>query len=259
MLIEAVYATIGDPKRWDDFLNLLAGFVPYDSAGIQIYDTKRHTSAIDTQIGLDPAALTAYQAYYCTINPWMRHPRALQPDVILTSEVLLSPEEYRRTEFCHDFGAPNHMEHTIGCKLSNDENVNAYLSLHRRAAYGPYGDADEAILKALMPHLQRAARLSGRLSQLESLHQALLQSAGPLFTVDADLRLFETNAEGEDLLRSGLLFSVTNGLLCARDANREALVRLATGTADTEFLKDSSGQDYLVKAIPASPKWLLSA
>src|SRR5262249_23759210 len=140
LLIEAAYASVDDPKGWDEFLQLLARYVQFDMAAFQIYDTQGRAAAINLEIGFDPAALKAYETYYCKVNPWLRDPQRSPPGTERIGNNIITFDKLRGTEFHHDFGEPKYVENSLGCNLSNEENAIAYLSLNRRAAYGLFQD-----------------------------------------------------------------------------------------------------------------------
>ena len=250
LLIEAAYASVDDPKGWEEFLQLLARHVRFDMAAFQIYDTQGRAAAINVEIGFDPAALKAYEAYYSKVNPWLRDPKLFPPGAVMIGEEIVTLDELRRTEFHHDFGQPNHVDHSLGCNLSNEENAIAYLSLNRRAAYGMFQEDELQLMRALTPHLRRAARLGGRVALLHSTNQALSAMSGAVLVVDRRLRILEVNADAEAMLRSGQLLRTREGALDADETNRATLIRLAAGLSDTETLRDAAGQEFVVRAVP---------
>jgi DNA-binding CsgD family transcriptional regulator len=219
-------------------------------AAFQIYDTQGRAAAINVEIGFDPAALKAYEAYYSKVNPWLRNPKLFPPGAVMIGEEIVTFDKLRRTEFHHDFGKPSHVEHTLGCNLSNEENAIAYLSLNRRAALGMFQEDELHLMRALAPHLRRAARVGGRVALLHSTNQTLSAMAGAVLVIDRRLRILEANADAEGMLRSGQLLCAREGTLDASEINCAALVRLANGLSDTETLQDASGQEFVIRAVP---------
>jgi len=248
-LIAAIYHAIEDPNAWDEFLKLLGGHLPFDTAALNIHEAPEYTAILHTDLSFDAAARAAYDAGY--------RRRISQAREAGSHGLPLS--DCPCVEFGEERGVPSHFSHSMGCKLSDGGSGATYLTLSRHAAYGCFTDAERSVMNALLDHLQRATRIIGRISLLESLHDALLESGGAAFIVAANLRILEANAEGEALLRSGRLFSEANGLLEISEPGRAMLARLAAGASETERIVDPAGQDYVVKAIPVSRKALLSS
>jgi DNA-binding CsgD family transcriptional regulator len=255
-LIEAIYAAAENADGWREFLQLLTRYVDFDMAAVHVYDREKRAGAVSLDLGLDAAARASYDTYYSKRNPWMRDERSLVPGSVSSSDEILPYSEYRRSEFCSDFGIPNRVEHSLGCNLSTRAKTAAYLSLNRSAAAGPFTAEEKQKMAALMPHLQRAVRIGEGLAVLEALDGALRDSAAASFRLDAKLRILELNPEGERLLQSGRLLVTKNGSLAVRETNQEAFARLANGSTDTERLIDSTGEEHVVKAVPVSGKRL---
>jgi DNA-binding CsgD family transcriptional regulator len=251
-IVELIYASAEDPENWSEFLRLLRRSIQFDVAAMHAYDYEGRTPSVGIDLDLDASARRAYESYYGRLNPWIRG-RSFVAGRVLSSDQILPLSRYRRTEFGQDFGVPNRIEYSLSCNLSTCASAVDQLSLNRRASLGLFTVEEHRIMRALVPHLQRAIRLSRQLSTLESFQDTFLESAA-VFVVDANRRILEVNAEAERMLKTGLLFSASNGSLGTREPNQNPLNRLAAGLADTERMIDSAAQEYRAKGVKISRK-----
>src|SRR4051794_31096112 len=92
------------------------------------------------------------------------------------------------SEFHCDFLRPLRLFEVMGGVIAQDTSTVAMISVLRSRQAGEYGDFERDTLQHLLPHLQQAMRLSGKLNALESMSQDLAQA---LDAVDFALILIE--------------------------------------------------------------------
>ncbi len=81
---------------------------------------------------------------------------------------LCSREEMESSAAFREWYAPRDGIHGFGGTILATGTAQSVITAIRSAAAGPFGESEKAILRALMPHLKRAALLHGELGSTRS-------------------------------------------------------------------------------------------
>ncbi len=175
-LIGRIYDAALAPERWPAFLEDLAEVVDGHVANLA------HTNPQGTRITMaatarfDPQALKEYAAYYGKLDPWLR--AATAGGLIRAGEIglgnrLLHAHDVQKTEFYNDFGRRFNVNGGFSVILSVQGNVASAVSVTQRKR--DFGESEVLLLRALLPHLQRALQLHDRFAGLAHQRDAAMQ------------------------------------------------------------------------------------
>jgi DNA-binding CsgD family transcriptional regulator len=249
-LIELVYAGTDESETWEPFLDSLAPVIPFDVAAIQIFGRESRIPDLQMQAGLDSAAVWAYREHYCHLNPWIREHADRVANTVWAGEEILPFDAYRKSAFYQEFGACNHIAHSIGCNVSEGEDGSGVLSLSRRHSTGEFTQSETGVIRMLAPHLRRAVRMRGRLAECRTAI-AIQRALAPAYLVlDERLRVHDASAGAEAFLKSSGVLSLRKGRLSIPTQYQELVGSLVRGERHSATLRDDRGRPQRVRAIP---------
>jgi DNA-binding CsgD family transcriptional regulator/PAS domain-containing protein len=162
-----LYDAATEPSAWERLGARLATALGGQTSALWIVE---HGHVREMVSSLPAEAVTQYQQYYHTLDPWAartsRTPRLqarLGPELVPQRVVLAS-------EFYHDWGARFGVCHVVGAVMPLDVRATATLglALERPSTAEAFTDADRQRLNLVLPHLQRAVQLRRRLVHLEA-------------------------------------------------------------------------------------------
>ena len=165
-------------------------------------------------------------------------PALAWPDLVRRAEVV-DDWEYDRSPIYNEMIRPQKLKEFAVATLARGRAYVALFTLTLPERHGDF-DADQlALLRRLVPHLQRAKRLELRLGELAASNGALLQGLHRLaqgaILVDGEGRIVACNAAAEAILRVGDGLAIRGGKLRAAEHGHTqrllALIATATATA----------------------------
>ncbi len=222
--------------------------------------------------GLGAAALADYAAHWVREDPWVAL-RARMPVGVHRPERLLPPGSTERSRIWQEWGRPNDAgRHGLTALLARGPAGHTALVFHRRADAPPFDDAEQGLVEALFPHLQRVfgahARLAGGQDSAAIALRAGLDAIGDgVALVDPAGRVVFANASLRRMAdqRDGIGLSAEGGIEIADVAARQALARAVhaamaaldgrLGLLPTAGVlavpRASGGAPWMVRALPA--------
>lgn len=251
-LLELLYASPGSERHWSEFLLALTDTLHGSCANLIIHDYGLHRTAVPVTAKTEPEALSEYVREWGRADPWQRRSqtRPLKAGTVVLGEELVTDAEFTATDFHRGFGR----HHDVGrCVIGTIEATStgvSVVSINRAQRQRRFDARDEALIRALLPHLQRAIHLHRRLSGADIVSSAAVEAIEQLshgvFFVSAIAELRHANRFGRSLLAEG------DGLVCdhaelraARDRDtrrlREAISRAAHRSGE-----DSPGHSGLL-------------
>lgn len=178
--------------------------------------------------GVHAMAQHGYVHVFAGNNEWSVRGHRRPVGSVFHSDQLIGREDFRQSPFFRDYLEGYGFE--VGLIALLDRHGRDHLCL---CFPGPTGEPEtlaEAV-KLLLPHFQRAVRISRRLAEADlaaATARAVLDAApSAILMCDADLRLTYANAAGEALLREGYLVAREGRLLLPQQAETRRLQGLA--------------------------------
>ncbi len=236
-LIELIYDAALDPALWPVVLNRLTDLVGGHVGQISTLSLATGTF-VDNSPRMPPEALFDYACHWVRRNPYIPRADHMRTGVVYHNYDVISREALRRTAIYHEFFAPHGLEQGIAVKLLADEAGQALIALWRDAGKDGFSAVETDLLSSIVPHLQRALRVSERIAAAQVARDASAEALDRLrqavLLVDARCHVMFANSAGEAILTDGSgLHRGAGGILQARRSGETAqLHRLVAGAAD---------------------------
>lgn len=249
-LIDGAYASAADRACWPAFLDRVSTTFGGPST---IYRWSK-AAPDDNRPLIDNfgEAGEAYRAHYARHNVWVTDAAHVRSP-ITPSEQITPIGDLERTEFYNDWMAPQGLKHGVSCQLSDRLGMVYNLGVIRPPARGEFGRADQRLLAAAMPHVQRALELAHQLERLEHhVDGALAAFAGlglGALTLDARGQVIFANAAAERMLAATPALLVRFGRLSAVRESLDGPLRAAIAAA-TGAGRVHRGRTGAVLAVP---------
>jgi DNA-binding CsgD family transcriptional regulator len=262
-LIGLIYDAAEDASGWPRLLRAIGEALNGVSCGLAADDRRGGRTRMHESHGLDPHYLNQYGTYYGTIDAWVAAgwPHYVAGEVF-PSHRSITDETLRESEFYNDFLRHQNLFYAMPGIIAKSDGLTAIITLMRSASTGPFVAADEAMLRTLLPHLQRAIRIHQHLNvagrsvrALDSVAIGLLlvTSSGKLVFANLYARQILNQDDGISLNKKGVLATRLHdsSLLaeCARTAATSQGKGMHAGSAFT-VERPSGKRPYCVQASP---------
>ena len=234
-LIQALYAAPGDEASWHRFLGDLCGSLDGSQASFISHDLTARRPAIAVNVRTDPTALRDYLAHWGREDPWAysAKSRGLTGGSVVSGDQLISRRDLAKTAFFNDFGREYDVTQCLAGTIEAGAHALSVVSINASDARAAFGPEDVALLRALMPHLQRALQLHRRIASAESAlkttREALDLTWHGILILDSAGRVVETNRT------AALILNAADGLRVERHELR------ASSSALTDALRTLIG------------------
>ena len=204
-LVERIYDAAIAPELWPAFLEALAEVMDGHLANLAHTDARGEKIIFGATARFDPEARREYDEHYATLDPWFKS--ATAKGLIRTGEIelgqrLVSANDYQKTGFYNDFGRGYGFDAGLSVILRMDHNVAAAVSVTQRGR--EFGDAELALVRRLLPHLQRALqiheRLTGLAHQRSAAEEVIDRLPFGVVLVDASGRAVLVNRAAQQIL-----------------------------------------------------------
>ncbi len=221
-LVGSVYDAATDPGLWPVFLDKFAEAVQSASTQIFLYDVERHGGNLAATTRLDPQLQKEYNEYYIGVDCFGIHGlKLITTGNVATGQMMCPDSILEDSEFYNDFLRRMGTFHQLGGFIYKDRSVASVISTLRPKGAGPFDEGDVQLLRALMPHLQRAVQLHQRIASLEnkadSVSEALDRIPIGFLVMDAASKVVVLNHRAQTILNlnDGLSLG-RNGLVTPR-------------------------------------------
>lgn len=189
--------------QWQPFLELLGEGLRGQCATLAEHDYASGSGQILAAYGVDAAMQARYDAHFSRINVWFAPQANLPAGSVVRSEQLLPLAELQRSEYFADWLRPQGLQHALGSTVIRDDTMVVKLGVLRGRRSGAMSDEELQAVRSLMPHLDKALRVSQRLrsSELGNLYvdQAFEANRLGLLLVDKDLGIHKLNRAAEGI------------------------------------------------------------
>lgn len=228
-VVSEIYEAAISPGHWELALTRLTDAFAPDRWGCAMLIWERVAPPAGRFVGSAGVHAMARQAYvhvFAGTNDWSARGHDLPVGVVCHSDALVDREAFRQSAFYKDYLAGFEME--VGVLGLIDRHRSDHLCL---CLPGPdLGSTArlEAALRLLMPHIQRATRISRRIGEAElaaqTAREVLDRAPTAVMMCDAELRITYANPAAEALLREGYLRQ-DGSRLAVRDRRQMQVLR----------------------------------
>jgi DNA-binding CsgD family transcriptional regulator len=236
-VVGAIYGTTTSAEAWNEVGHSLQQLLRSNACGIAVYNFRSRQGFIHFGSGYSAKSMRAYQCKYAALDVWLRNEEWYRvPGAVQTGRELVPEPELLRSEFYHDWLAPQDLFHRVSAVLMREGDNLCYFSMLRSRQVEPF-DADETRVCAILaPHLRRTVQLRSRLVVLEEERRAMLDVLNllstPIILCDGDGVPVIVNEAGRQTLAAGDGLRLQGGKLSAdRQAQTDQLLRMIGGAA----------------------------
>ncbi|MGA2133377.1 MAG: helix-turn-helix transcriptional regulator [Bryobacteraceae bacterium] len=200
-LIGLIYEAVEDSEGWPVFLARLMKAMNGTAAALHFQDLGSGAENISVNMGLDPALAKAYAEHYHHVNILLqRAAPLLTPGTIVTNPQICEDATLARSEYYDEFMRPQDIFYVAGGAIARKGTQTSLTSIFRPRRGGPYLEPEIALVKLLIPHLRRAARLRHGLNMLQVETTALDALTLGILIVDEHLEVLCANSSGRKIL-----------------------------------------------------------
>lgn len=173
-LIGQIYDAAERPELWPVFLNDAAAVLRSNLATIVLHDLTSLDGTVAVMNGASPEAQRAYETHWGANNIYvLRGVGRLPPGTVVHGGMLCTDEEVLKSDYYHEFLRTNDWFYAAGGPITTDQEVVSLFSVQRPRRKGQFAKRELALIRTLMPHLQRAVRMHHHLHTLKSGVQAV--------------------------------------------------------------------------------------
>lgn len=241
-ILAEIYDAALDPRGWPAVTERIAAL--FQGVGVLFaQDSRGPASSVFSTSGIDRGFLDSYVAHYAGVNIWTPAVAAQSVGAVVTNDDVAERGRFERSEWRNDWLRPQGLYHGTAAVLAKADGVVTEFSVMRSERAGVMAPGELALLRLLVPHLQRAIRVHQELSTARAgLHGALAgfeRLATAALIVDQAARVLFANPSAERLLRGpgGLRGGRGGVLLAGSPPVTERLHALIAGAARTAGLR----------------------
>jgi DNA-binding CsgD family transcriptional regulator len=240
--LDAIYDAAVSPRAWSDVLGQLA--LLFNSHFVDVFArTDDRLRFHGRALGLDRADYEdEFLGAWSKRNVWSNAKPVRVAGEVMATWQMVDRRDVLRSEMYNEYLEPRGLHEGMRLALWAGDGWIQDISLLRTWSTGPYGEAELALGRFLLPHLQRAAAVSRRLRGMSG--RAILEGAGhPAFLLNWQGKILGMNAAGDDLLSRADGLLVRHGVLAATTdaaAERFAAAVAAAGRIDRALPRAAS-------------------
>jgi DNA-binding CsgD family transcriptional regulator len=222
-LVGPIYDAAGDPSLWPDVLDHFAHAVEGTTTGFTMHAVPaRPGGSVALAINMDPSFQPAYEAYYHSLNLHVSRFSKLSSGAIGVSHHYLGDQELTGSEYYQDFLRRHDVFHLMGAVVAQQAGLLSSLWSYRPLHAGPFSDEAVDVLKLLLPHFQRAAKLQNKLGASHAGLESLDSLAVGVLVVHSDGWILQMNQYARELLSASDGLSLVFGHLAAWNLREKA-------------------------------------
>jgi len=222
-LIGGIYDAAADPELWSNAIGQIVEATGCRTGVFYEHDLATHQSQPLGFHQFNTEFMQEYVAHYGALDPWNARVMNWPVGVAAPTYVLMSEDDFRRTEFYQDYLRRTGAFYGLGGLVERADGRIAVFGVQRGYEDGRFPEESVSLVGALMPHLKRAYRLQSAIGRAqrerETFEETLRVIPQSVLIVDRDARLVFANRAAERLLAAGDGIKLTSGRLMA--AHRE--------------------------------------
>jgi DNA-binding CsgD family transcriptional regulator len=164
-LMRLLYASPGTSEGWQRFLDALRAEIRASGAAFVSYNRHVAKGDVTAMAGFAPEAVSRYVDHWAAEDPWARSSGilGLAPGGVAVGEEVVPRDHMVRTPYYNDYALHFDITHAMFGLLEGHPGALSILTLNRGERDGGFALDEQALLSALMPHLQRAVQMHRRL------------------------------------------------------------------------------------------------
>ncbi|BAV48984.1 LuxR family transcriptional regulator [Mesorhizobium loti] len=251
-LIGLIYDAAIDPSRWSVAIEEIRIALDFENAALNLQALPSGEVLLNVTSNMPQDYVDRIADYAVDIiDQWGGLAALLalpldQPAVMSR----VNPEASATNRYSLEWAKPRGLVDVMGLGLARDERGFGSLGLGRHESAEPIGEYEIEAARLLIPHLQRAATIN-RLLDMAAIARSTFQTVldtltAPILLVTADLHVVHANPAAQDIVATGELLNIRNGVLSAN----VAAVSSALAVAVSQAAQDESAIDRKGLGVP---------
>ena len=255
-LISMIYDSALEPERWSVFLSEIRSLTNSKSVCV-LFQSPENQFPVLVNENIDSGAMAQYFDYYYELDSCFTFAEKHASYDKFFSTVQAVPNKKSLVsaigeEYYHDFHIKSlGADEMVCCVFDPAKNSGSFVALHK-AIGQPFADAATlSALQQLVPHLQRAQKISQKLVGLSQLNNALYESMQQLkqgvILFDSLGKPIFINTSAERMIANHPLITLSHqGIDCQSHSENVKLDQLLRQTILSRFGKNTSGGGSLL-------------
>jgi DNA-binding CsgD family transcriptional regulator/PAS domain-containing protein len=175
-LVADFYSASMDGRFWPTALAKLREALAARVCALAAHDFGTGQGVLEQVVGLDAERVGAYAEYWGRHNPCLQGEEEFRLAGAVWTEADLAADEAAAGEFAQHWLMPQDLRHQMFGVLERTGNRVVFLYVLRPAAAGPFAEAEMALLRRLLPYLQRGLRAGQLLRRTQGVRQVALDA-----------------------------------------------------------------------------------
>ena len=233
---ELIYAAAEDPSRWNDFLHAFSEKMEAGQAVLSVRHEDHPPASIAAYVGGTFEDLVEYQTKWAHLDPWtkdlsMQH---FTRGAIRLSHEICPNEDLEQMDFYQQYLSPRGWHYGAGLVIYSQPAQAGLLSFSRHKSKGPVREEECDFLRSITPALERAVRIQGNASRMQSeldIYRAHADAFAFAFALLNERgKVILANRRANEIFANGKALGLRDGVLHAWDS--EAQGALLKAVAD---------------------------
>ncbi|UTF61449.1 hypothetical protein [Gilvimarinus sp. DA14] len=234
--IELIYSTAFDASAWKSFMALIKKELRYELANVTLVNNQS-LKPISRQHHNNPSEYESlYLKHFHSRDIWYKALQERSKEGVFTpSHRVVTPENYKKSEFYNDFLKRYQINNAIGGYWQWQDDISARVSFLRSDAAGPISEAEEYFFNSLSRHIKHALRL-----QHSNFASSQTENGSCAAIITTDLTLLHYTDSFMQLLDDGGLSAGFSHRLCFKDRSSQENLAATLRTMDLPGAPDSA-------------------
>lgn len=265
-LLPVIYEAATDASRWPEAFEPIVRLLGGHCGLIFSNQATPEQQGIWVPCRITEEDFRPYVERYHAYDIWMQRGHELGvfvPGNVLTSDDLLPRKEFLASVFYREFLSPHDIYDGCWGVLHDGSEPDipiVHIAIYRPHAMPLFGEAEKALLAALVPHLREATRIGFRNGALER-RAAVMQAAvdtisPPLLLLDKQGAVVFVNDRAHEFLETNDMLRIEAGRLVVKSGQQTKLDALLTDTRTEETMlgiaRPSDKQNIWLIRVPMS-------
>ncbi|MGZ8409024.1 MAG: helix-turn-helix transcriptional regulator [Hyphomicrobium sp.] len=175
-LVSDFYGASMDTRFWPTALSKLREALDANACALVTHDFTSQTGSITYAFGIDVEFILSYGEVFARSNPWLQREESFRTSGVVWAGPELVENEQATGEFAEHWLAPQGLKHQLFGVLERQANEVLYVLAARSAAAKPFGSEEGALLRRLLPYLERSLRAGQMLKRSQTVRQVALDA-----------------------------------------------------------------------------------
>ncbi len=246
-LVSDFYTASMDGRFWSTALAKLREALDAGACALAAHDFAASTAILHHSVGIDVGMVQTYADVHGRNSPWLEQEEPFRiAGNVFTDAELVEASTAQASDFVRQWLLPQGFRHQIFGALDRQGTRLLFLYAARTPVAGPFGEDAVALLKRLLPYLQRGLRAGQLLQRTQSARQVALDALDGMpigvILVSGSGAVLGANRAARDAMSERDVFTVTRSGLEFQREGRRVLMRDMIGSPRDGRLANRSAQ-----------------